>query len=167
MGVRIRVAKPGEEQRLTWIQRQAWSPETSPVPPHSSEGSIFDGHVEAGNVLVADESGLAVGFSKLVPLTTSSPQLAGTGDHVQQLHGFSVLPDHRGRGIGRMMLAAVRAEALRRGATRVTLRVLSTNQRAMRLYRAAGYEVEGRLGGEFRIGDRLVDDVLMELELPS
>ncbi|SDP71326.1 Acetyltransferase (GNAT) family protein [Actinopolyspora xinjiangensis] len=167
MSVEIRKAERGEEQRLTWIQRQAWSPETSPAPPRPSGESIFDGHVEAGNVLVADASGLAVGFSKLVPLTTSSPRLAGTGDHVQQLHGLSVLPDHRGRGIARMMLAAVRAESLRRGATRVTLRVLGTNQRAMRLYRAAGYEVEGRLRGEFRIGDRFVDEVLMALELSS
>ncbi|MGJ7906816.1 GNAT family N-acetyltransferase [Actinopolyspora sp. H202] len=94
-------------------------------------------------------------------------RLADATAHVQQLHGFSVLPDHRGRGIGRMMLGAVRAEALWRGATRITLRVLGTNERAMRLYRAAGYEIEGRLRNEFRIGDRFVDDVLMALELPA
>ncbi|SFT97774.1 Acetyltransferase (GNAT) family protein [Actinopolyspora lacussalsi subsp. righensis] len=167
MGVRIRVAKPGEEQRLKWIQREAWSPETSPAPPQSSKGSIFDGPVEAGNVLVADENGLAVGYSKLVPLATSYPDLADATAHVQQLHGFSVLPGYRGRGIGGTMLEAVRAESLRRGATRITLRVLDTNERAMRLYRTAGYEIEGRLRDEFRIGDGFVDDVLMALELPA
>jgi len=54
------------------------------------------------------------------------------------LHDLCVLPGHRGAGIGRALLAAVEAEALKRGAAKVTLEVLSGNP-ARRLYEACGY----------------------------
>lgn len=55
------------------------------------------------------------------------------------IHDFAVLPGHRGAGIGRALLAAVEAEALKRGACKVTLEVLSGNGPAKRLYAANGY----------------------------
>lgn len=55
------------------------------------------------------------------------------------IHDFAVLPGHRGAGIGRALLAAVEAEALKRGACKVTLEVLSGNDPAKRLYAANGY----------------------------
>jgi ribosomal protein S18 acetylase RimI-like enzyme len=55
------------------------------------------------------------------------------------IHDFAVVPGHRGAGIGRALLAAVEAEALKRGACKVTLEVLSGNDAAKRLYAANGY----------------------------
>ena len=55
------------------------------------------------------------------------------------IHDFAVLPGHRGAGIGHALLAAVEAEALKRGAIKVTLEVLSGNEPARRLYAANGY----------------------------
>jgi ribosomal protein S18 acetylase RimI-like enzyme len=55
------------------------------------------------------------------------------------IHDFAVLPRHRGAGIGRALLAAVEAEALKRGACKITLEVLSGNDAARRLYAANGY----------------------------
>lgn len=55
------------------------------------------------------------------------------------IHDFAVVPDHRGAGIGRALLAAIEAEGLKRGACKVTLEVLSGNHRAKRLYAANGY----------------------------
>jgi len=54
------------------------------------------------------------------------------------IHDLAVLPGHRGRGIGRALMAAIEAEALKRGACKVTLEVLSGN-RARHLYAACGY----------------------------
>jgi ribosomal protein S18 acetylase RimI-like enzyme len=55
------------------------------------------------------------------------------------VHDLAVLPGHRGNGIGGALLRAVEDEAHRRGANKVTLEVLSGNDRAKSLYLALGY----------------------------
>jgi GNAT superfamily N-acetyltransferase len=55
------------------------------------------------------------------------------------VHDLAVLPGYRGRGIGRALLRAVEDEARRRGASKITLEVLSGNERAKALYLALGY----------------------------
>jgi ribosomal protein S18 acetylase RimI-like enzyme len=55
------------------------------------------------------------------------------------VHDLAVLPGYRGRGIGRALLRGVEREAERRGASKVTLEVLSRNERAKSLYLALGY----------------------------
>lgn len=54
------------------------------------------------------------------------------------IHDLAVLPGHRGAGIGRALLAAVETEALKRGACKITLEVLSGNP-ARHLYAACGF----------------------------
>jgi ribosomal protein S18 acetylase RimI-like enzyme len=55
------------------------------------------------------------------------------------VHDMSVLAEHRGRGVGRALMKAVEREARRRGACKITLEVLSGNDRAKALYLALGY----------------------------
>lgn len=55
------------------------------------------------------------------------------------IHDFAVMPGHRGTGIGKALMAAIEAEALKRGACKVTLEVLSGNTIAKALYTAMGY----------------------------
>ncbi|WP_086607000.1 GNAT family N-acetyltransferase [Erythrobacter donghaensis] len=54
------------------------------------------------------------------------------------IHDLAVLPETRGKGVGKALLAAVEAEALKRGACKVTLEVLSGNP-ARHLYAREGY----------------------------
>jgi GNAT superfamily N-acetyltransferase len=54
------------------------------------------------------------------------------------IHDLAVLPETRGRGVGKALLAAVEAEALKRGACKITLEVLSGNP-ARRLYAREGF----------------------------
>ena len=54
------------------------------------------------------------------------------------IHDFAVLPGHRGAGIGKALMAAIEAEALKRGACKITLEVLSGNP-ARRLYQREGF----------------------------
>jgi ribosomal protein S18 acetylase RimI-like enzyme len=63
--------------------------------------------------------------------------------------------------VARALLAEAAAEARRRGGTRLSLGVFSTNMPARALYAAAGYEVETVRRGLFRIGGRDVDDIEM------
>ncbi|APE27461.1 GNAT family N-acetyltransferase [Aurantiacibacter gangjinensis] len=55
------------------------------------------------------------------------------------IHDMAVLPAHRGKGVGRALMQAVEAEALKRGACKVTLEVLGGNDTAKALYRSCGY----------------------------
>jgi len=82
--------------------------------------------------------------------------------HVQ---GLTVDPTIQRQGIGRSLLEAAVAEATRRGARKLGLRVLGGNTKAQALYAACGFVVEGVLREEFRLGGRYVDDVLMARSL--
>ena len=55
------------------------------------------------------------------------------------IHDLVVMATQRGQGIGRKLIAAVRQEALRRGACQVTLEVRADNQRARGLYESCGF----------------------------
>jgi ribosomal protein S18 acetylase RimI-like enzyme len=55
------------------------------------------------------------------------------------LHDLAVLASHRGRGIGRQLLATIEAAAAALGCCKVTLEVRDDNTAAQRLYRAVGY----------------------------
>lgn len=56
------------------------------------------------------------------------------------LHDLAVVPELRGRGIGRALLAAVEARARARGCCKLTLEVLENNRTARGLYQSFGFE---------------------------
>lgn len=60
-----------------------------------------------------------------------------------ELLTLAVRPADRGKGLGRNLLRAFEAEALRRGATEAFLEVALSNTSAIRLYRAEGYAASG------------------------
>ena len=62
--------------------------------------------------------------------------------------GIAVRTSAQGRGLGRLMMAHLHAEAGRRGATVVRLRVHPDNVRARRLYESLGYAYAGEDRGE-------------------
>ncbi len=68
----------------------------------------------------------------------------------------------QGRGLGRELLDALVAEARSRGCTQLFLEVLSTNGSALRLYRRAGFESQGRRRDYYGPG---LDAVVMRLRL--
>lgn len=55
------------------------------------------------------------------------------------VHDIAVLPAQRGRGVGQALLAACEAHARERGCCKLTLEVLSGNQRALRSYQRFGF----------------------------
>ena len=56
------------------------------------------------------------------------------------IHDIAVVPQARGRGIGRELLSAIEQHARTTGCCKVTLEVRSNNLRAQRAYRAAGFK---------------------------
>ena len=73
--------------------------------------------------------------------------------------GIAVRTSAQNRGLGRLMMAHLHAEAVRRGATVVRLRVHPDNAKARRLYESLGYVYAGEDRGELLM--------LMDMELGS
>jgi GNAT superfamily N-acetyltransferase len=56
------------------------------------------------------------------------------------IHDLVVLPDFRGRGVGRGLMEAVERKARQLGCCKLTLEVLDGNHRALGAYRTFGFE---------------------------
>ena len=138
------------------IDRATWSMLTSPSPPPADGAPFFGTRTRPADVLVAELGGTVAGYIAIRP-----PTELEASRHVQHVNGLAVDPALQGRGVGRALLEAAAAEAGRRGARRLTLRVLAPNVAARRLYESCGFVVEGVLSGEFNLDGRDVDDVLM------
>jgi RimJ/RimL family protein N-acetyltransferase len=132
----------------------------SPAPDPGRQGPFFKDGDRPEDVLVAELEGRPVGYIQLHP-----PTKLASNAHVLQVRGLAVDPAEQRQGIGRLLIEAAVAEARRRGVRRLTLRVLGPNAAARAAYEAGGFQVEGVLRGEFRLGDRYVDDVVMALDL--
>lgn len=75
---------------------------------------------------------------------------------------LGVHPEHRRRGVGRALLAALLDRAARAQLLRVELQVRADNAPAIALYTQAGFQIEGRRRAFVREDDgRLIDDLLM------
>ena len=113
-------------------------------------------------MLVAVVDDCVVGYVRL-----GQPIALTAHEHVLEVSGLAVHPSRQRAGIGRCLLDAAVHEARDRGARKLTLRALSPNTAARRLYEANGFVVEGILRAEFLLDGAYVDDVLMARYLAS
>ena len=163
-GVAVRVARPGDEAGLARLDAAAWTPASGfPSVAERVNDPFFtfftdDSPPEAH--LVAELDGRLAGYIRVKP---ASPLRENA--HVLGIVGLAVAPADRRRGVASALLAAAEQHARDRGARKLSLRVLSTNETAMRLYERLGFQREGALRDEFRIDGRFVDDVLMAKQL--
>ena len=158
--VDVRPATAADEAPLAALDLATWSWLSSPLPQPGEDWTFFHEQRPVDEVLVAVVDGEIAGYVRVAPATP----LAATS-HVRQIRGITVEPALRGRGIGRALVDAAIAEARRRGARRLTLRVFAPNEPARRLYESAGFVVEGVQREEFFLNDQYVDDILMALRL--
>ncbi|MEG8275898.1 GNAT family N-acetyltransferase [Streptomyces sp. AHA2] len=155
--VRVRVAVPEDEAELALLDRRAWSPLHAVTPePRPPYPPFFGERHPPRDCLVAEDDGRLAGYTHL-----GFPTPLASNRHVLQIQGLAVAEEARGRGAGRALVRAAVAEARRRGARRLTLRVLGHNTPARKLYESEGFTVEGVLPEEFLLDGRYVDDVFM------
>ena len=116
-----------------------------------SERSYREEIADARNryyVAVEGPDGLLLGWAGVLVI-------AGTADVLT----VGVVPSARRRGLARRMLAALYAEAARRGATEIFLDVRVDNDSAIALYRNEGFAELGRRRGYYDAGR--VDSLVM------
>ena len=153
-----------DQAALTELEAAAWSPESGfpslMAPNNQRDTTFFDADNPPEAFLVAELNGSVVGYIRLKP-----PSRLPENSHVIQVQGLAVHPDARRRGVASGLLAAAEETLRERGTRKLTLRVLSTNQPAIRLYERLGFMREGALREEFCINGRFVDDVMMAKRL--
>jgi GNAT superfamily N-acetyltransferase len=102
---------------------------------HATEQQIADalfGERPAAAALIAERGGAPVGYALFFP--TFSSFLATRGIWLEDLF---VLPDHRGAGVGRALLASVAAQ-VSDGGGRLEWAALDWNELALGFYRGIG-----------------------------
>ncbi|MGO4129613.1 ribosomal protein S18-alanine N-acetyltransferase [Inquilinus sp. YAF38] len=82
-----------------------------------------------------------------------------------ELLSIALLPDHRRRGEGRLLLDALMERSAAAGAATLFLEVAIDNAAALTLYRAAGFREAGRRKGYYKVGTTTVDAIVMKREL--
>jgi RimJ/RimL family protein N-acetyltransferase len=153
--ISTRVARQDDAPALTAIDEQTWTSSASPAAKPDPMPPFFAKR-DPADVLVAEVDGVVAGYAGLgdnAPIPSHA--------HVIEINGVGVDPALAGRGVGTAVVEAAVAEARRRGARKVTLRVLGHNETARRLYARCGFVEEGVLREEFLLDGRYADDVLM------
>ncbi|GGN93491.1 GNAT family N-acetyltransferase [Saccharibacillus kuerlensis] len=153
--VNIRESQVKDAKPLMRIDKLVWNSRNSPQIPVWQSRTHYLRNCPPENQLVAEWDGVVIGCIGWRP-----PTMMFNNAHVAELY-IVVHPSYQGRGVGRKLMESAKLYTLRRGIKKLRLRVLSTNEDAVRFYLRCGFTIEGRLEREYRIDERYVDDILM------
>lgn len=165
LDTQIRAALPGDAAALLALDRQVRAEGRWMIAEPDEISEPLEARVDRlraevpGRIwLVAEAGPRIVGALLITPHRLRRHSGVGTLE-------ILLAEDVRGQGVGRRLLVAGLEGARGAGLRKVSLAVLAENERAIRLYRGAGFVEEGRRVREFLIGGRLVDDLLMGVEI--
>jgi putative acetyltransferase len=105
------------------------------LPAEAVEEFMLNRLAEDVPAFVAVDAGRVVGWCDILRDWTVAKAHCGT-------LGMGILPEYRGAGLGRALLAASLAKAWAIGLTRIELEVRSDNLSAIRLYERLGFRKE-------------------------
>jgi ribosomal protein S18 acetylase RimI-like enzyme len=151
----IRPALPGDDGAIWHILEPVFrAGETYPLPRDISRAEAFAYWRAPGHeVYVAEDANGVAGSYYL------RANQRGGGGHVANC-GYVVAEHASGRGIARAMCMHSLERARERGFTAMQFNfVISSNERAVRLWRDCGFEIVGTLPGAFRRPVRGLVDV--------
>ncbi|HEY1475141.1 MAG TPA: N-acetyltransferase [Pseudolabrys sp.] len=158
----IRPATPEDDDAIWRMLEPTFrAGETYPIPRDVSRGDALAYWRSPGHsVFIAEQGGDIAGTYYL------RANNKGGGAHVANC-GYIVAADAMGRGVAREMCRHSLAQARERGFTAMQFNfVIASNERAVRLWQACGFEIVGRLPGAFRhprLGD--VDAIVLHRTL--
>jgi ribosomal protein S18 acetylase RimI-like enzyme len=144
--VEIRPYRASDWQTLWPLLRATFQAgDTYVFAPESTEQEIHRAWIETpARIFVACDGGGLLGTYFI------KPNQVGLGSHVSNC-GYIVSPIAQGRGIASLMCAHSQAEAVAMGFRAMQFNmVVSTNERAVRLWQHLGFTIIGRLPGAFR-----------------
>lgn len=162
--MKIRGAVPGDRDAIwTVLEPTIRAGETYPLPRDMARDEALAYWCSPGHevfVAEAEDDGQVLGTYYI-----RANQRAG-GSHVANC-GYMTAPSAGGRGVGRAMCEHSLEHARARGFRAMQFNfVVSTNERAVRLWQRCGFAIVGRLPAAFRHPERgFVDALVMFLAL--
>ena len=170
-GVELLVRNAGaSDARALRDVMQRTHAETDYLLSYPDEQSVDDEH-EARSLVETERSDNEVELVAVVDgKIVGSAGVAAVGSRRKVLHrarfGISILKEYWGMGIGRMLMESCIDCARRAGYTQLELDVVADNERAMSLYRRAGFKEYGRNPRGYRSASAGYQElVYMRLEL--
>jgi GNAT superfamily N-acetyltransferase len=132
----LREATPGDVPVLVGLIRDLAAYEREPDAVEVDESLLADALFTESPVVfatVADENGAVLGMA--IHFLNFSTWTGRVGIYLEDLY---VRPEHRGRGVGRALLAHLARNARDRGYARLDWSVLDWNESALAFYRSIG-----------------------------
>ncbi|GGF87035.1 hypothetical protein GCM10010912_35350 [Paenibacillus albidus] len=151
----IRLSEIRDARELITLDHMIWTQDTTPGPLVWRSREDYLLHAPPGSQLVALEGERLCGY-----LGFGCPSGMESNRHVCEIN-IAVHPEFQRRGIGRLLIEAIKQHAGNNGIRKLRLRVLSCNTPALAFYRQCGFREEGRLKEEFYLGGRYVDEIFM------
>ena len=158
IGIRLAERGDAEAIRAIYNVEVAGSTVTFDLVPRTLDEQLMwlEEHAGAHPAIVAVEGPLVVGFGSLSPYRDRPAYATSVEDSVY------VHRDHRGRGIGRLLLDELVRLGRDHGFHAVIARIVGGHEASIALHRACGFDaigVEREVGRKFQ---RWLDVVLME-----
>lgn len=86
-------------------------------------------------------------------------------DHIARISSVYVNPEYRGRKLSSKLMELIIKEAKRKKIMKIQLKVVTSQESAIALYKKFGFKVVAKLNKEMKIGNKYYDEYLMEREL--
>ena len=100
--------------------------------------------LKTGTLYVVETEAGIVSTYRLIPK-------ANRQAHIVYLGGFTIAPSFQGKGFGLKILEEIKRKIISDGKIRIELTVDVDNERAISLYKRAGFEIEGRVKKSYRL----------------
>jgi len=128
------------------------------APPIESTHEFLRRILSGGGVqlLAVDPSEIVVGWCDILRNSFEGFR------HVGRL-GMGLLPEYRGRGLGKLLTTRTIQAARDAGMERIELEVFASNSRAIALYRSLGFVTEGAKRGARKLDGQYDDLIVMAL----
>lgn len=144
LGQPVKIGPLTDVDAAAWVDlRLALWPDTSPQEHEAEIGAILAGPGETFSIIARDDAGTALGFAEAslrrdyVNGTDTSP--------VAFLEGIYVVPEARGRGVARALVAATEAWAREQGCIEFASDALLDNADSHAMHTALGFEETERV----------------------
>lgn len=121
---------------------------------------IYEDLLASQTLFVVEEEGRLIGTYRLIPKQYRQA-------HTVYLGSFGIDPDLKGRGYGFAVLEGIKDAVRSSGRSRIELTVDLDNDAALRLYKKAGFEIEGTIRNSYKLSTtgRFYDEYAMAVLL--
>ncbi|MBA3925964.1 GNAT family N-acetyltransferase [Listeria rustica] len=141
------------------LEHLVWTAGTTPGEIHYNTDAEYLLKNPPGSKVVAEIDGQIAGI-----LGYHSPIPLKSNEHVWTLD-IAVHPNFQKHGVGSALMEELYRIAKAENKKKISLRVLSTNEKAIQFYTKHGFQKEGQLHNEFIIDGKYVDDIFMAVFL--